>query len=83
MGFISLGGLIKMFNTKYNRLINKIERMKERLEDEIHNRDMSIHQSIMNQLHKKATKVTLTEIKCNVDKEIFKIKLEVLNEILK
>lgn len=70
-----------MFNKKYNELIKKIDRLKQRLEDEIHNRDMSIHQSIMNQLNKKATKVTLTEIKCNVDKEIFKIQLDILNKI--
>ena len=72
-----------MFDTKYDRLVEKIERIKGRLEDEMHNRDMSIHQSIMNQLPKKTSKVTLTEIKCNVDKEIFKIKLEVLNEVVR
>ena len=44
-----------MFNTKYDKLIEKIDRLRSRYEAEIHNRDMSIHQSIMNQINKKGT----------------------------
>ena len=73
-----------MFNTKYNKLINQINRMINTYQRAIRNLNWSIHGHVMNSLkaNKESKKVYMeAEMKCVKDKEILEIQIETLKEV--
>ncbi len=69
---------------KWQKLMDYLMRLEMRYDDEIHNRDMAIHQYAMNSLNDKKNKeISEGERKCNEDKEYLKAKVDVVKEIKK
>lgn len=78
--------MIKMFNQKYYKLMEKIERLQLKVEDEINNRHQSIMQHTINEEKTKSKRrkkgYDNAIDKCMDDIEILRANREILTELI-